>query len=109
MTDPVDVCIVDDDEAVSHSLRLLLESVGLSVETCPTAQVFLERTELSRSACLLLDVRMPSMSGLQLQESLRQRGLSVPIIFITGHGDVRMAVRAVQAGAVDFIEKPFHD
>lgn len=106
---PVNVYVVDDDEAVSHSLRMLLESVGLSVETFPTAQAFLEHAELSRSACLLLDVRMPGMSGLQLQESLRRRGLSMPIVFITGHGDVRMAVRAVQAGAVDFIEKPFHD
>jgi two-component system response regulator FixJ len=109
MSRPVNVYVVDDDEAVAHSLRMLLESVGLAVETFPTAQAFLEHAELSRNACLLLDVRMPGMSGLQLQESLRQRQLSMPIVFITGHGDVRMAVRAVQAGAVDFIEKPFHD
>lgn len=109
MTTQATVYVVDDDEAVAHSLRMLLESVGLSVETFSTAQAFLEQAELSRTACLLLDVRMPGMSGLQLQESLRQRGLSMPIVFITGHGDVRMAVRAIQSGAVDFIEKPFHD
>lgn len=109
MTPQGSVYVVDDDEAVAHSLCMLLESVGLTVETFATAQAFLERTDLSRTACLLLDVRMPGMSGLQLQEAMKARGLSIPIVFITGHGDVRMAVRAVQAGAVDFIEKPFHD
>jgi FixJ family two-component response regulator len=104
------VYVVDDDEAVAHSLRMLLESVGLKVEAFPAAQEFLERVEIaSTAACVLLDVRMPGMSGLQLQDALKARGVAIPIVFITGHGDVRMAVRAVQAGAVDFIEKPFHD
>lgn len=110
MTDKGTVYVVDDDEAVAHSLRMLLESVGLAVQTFPTAHDFLERVEIAKTAaCVLLDVRMPGMSGLQLQDALKARGVSISIVFITGHGDVRMAVRAVQAGAVDFIEKPFHD
>ena len=103
------VCVVDDDEAVSRSLRALLESVGLAVETFATAQAFLDRADRGRAGCLLLDVRMPGMSGLDLQEAMSARGQTIPIVFITGHGDVRMAVRAVKAGAVDFIEKPFRE
>jgi FixJ family two-component response regulator len=103
------VCVVDDDEAVARSLRALLESVGLAVETFATAQAFLDRADTARAGCLVLDVRMPGMSGLDLQEAMAARGQTIPIVFITGHGDVRMAVRAVKAGAVDFIEKPFRD
>jgi FixJ family two-component response regulator len=103
------VCVVDDDEAVARSLRALLESVGLAVETFATAQAFLDRADTARAGCLVLDVRMPGMSGLDLQEAMGARGQTIPIVFITGHGDVRMAVRAVKAGAVDFIEKPFRD
>jgi len=106
---PRTVCVVDDDQAVARSLRALLESVGQEVETFASAQAFLDRTDKARAGCLVLDVRMPGMSGLDLQEALADRGQVIPIVFITGHGDVRMAVRAVKAGAVDFIEKPFRD
>jgi two-component system response regulator FixJ len=105
------VCVVDDDEAVARSLEALLGSVGLRVETFGSAQDFLDRADPRRGpiGCLVLDVRMPGMSGLELQERLAAEGQPIPIVFITGHGDVRMAVRAVKAGAVDFIEKPFRD
>lgn len=103
------VCVVDDDEGVSGAIRMLLESVGLKVAAFSNAQEFLDKYDAKRHACALLDVRMPGMSGLSLQNELKARGHSVPIVFITGHGDVRMAVQAVQAGAIDFIEKPFRD
>lgn len=104
------VFIVDDDQAVARSLRWLIETVRLQVETFPSAQAFLDGYDASRPGCLVLDVRMPGMSGLELQERLAaRRAYHLPIIFITGHGDVQMAVRAVQAGAFDFVEKPFND
>lgn len=103
------VYLVDDDEGVSGAIRLLLESVGLKVEAFSNAQDFLVNFDSERHACAVIDVRMPGMSGLALQNELKARGQSIPIVFITGHGDVRMAVQAVQAGAVDFIEKPFRD
>lgn len=103
------VCVVDDDEGVSGAIRLLLESVGLEVEAFSNAQQFLDKFDPKRYGCALIDVRMPGMSGLTLQHELKARGHSIPIVFISGHGDVRMAVQAVQAGAVDFIEKPFRD
>jgi len=108
MSEPT-VFIVDDDQAVARSLRWLLESVRLKVETFPSAQAFLDNYDATNSGCLVLDVRMPGMSGLDLQELLTARRIHVPIIFVTGHGDVQMAVRAVQAGAFDFVEKPFND
>lgn len=102
--------IVDDDQAVARSLRWLIETVRLKVETFSSAQAFLDGYDASKPGCLVLDVRMPGMSGLELQERLAaRRAHHVPIIFITGHGDVQMAVRAVQAGAFDFVEKPFND
>lgn len=104
------VFIIDDDQAVARSLRWLIETVRLKVETFASAQDFLDHYDAGKPGCLVLDVRMPGMSGLELQERLTVRGSYYPpIIFITGHGDVQMAVRAIQAGAFDFVEKPFHD
>lgn len=108
MADPT-VFVVDDDQAVVRSLRWLIESVRLKVETFASVQAFQQGHDASKPGCLVLDVRMPGGSGLELQEWLRVRQHQLPIIFITGHGDVKMAVRAVQAGAFDFIEKPFND
>lgn len=108
MSEPT-VFIVDDDEVVARSLRWLIESVQLRVETFPSAQAFLDGCDPSRAGCLVLDVRMPGMSGLDLQQHLAARRIYLPIIFITGHGDVQMAVRAVKSGAFDFVEKPFND
>ncbi len=103
------VFIVDDEESVAESLRWLIESVGLKAETFSTAGEFLARYRPGRPGCLVLDVRMPAMSGLELQERLHAQEVSLPIIFITGHGGVQTAVRALKGGAIDFIEKPFDD
>jgi len=108
-SDEPTVFIVDDEAVVAESLRWLIESVGLKVETFPTAGEFLTRYRQDCPGCLVLDVRMPSMSGLELQERLNAQGISLPIIFITGHGGVQTAVRALKGGAVDFVEKPFDD
>jgi two-component system, LuxR family, response regulator FixJ len=106
---PATVFVVDDDDAVRTSLRLLLKSVGLPVETFGSAQEFLDSFDADRAGCLVLDIRMPGMSGLELQQKLNEMHAIVPIVFITGHGDVPMAVEAMQHGAVDFIQKPFRD
>ncbi len=106
---PATVFVVDDDDAVRTSLRLLLKSVGLPVETFASAQEFLDAFDAERAGCLVLDIRMPGMSGLELQQRLNEIHAIVPIVFITGHGDVPMAVEAMQHGAVDFIQKPFRD
>jgi two-component system, LuxR family, response regulator FixJ len=106
---PPTVFVVDDDEAVRGSLKLLLKSLGLSAETYATAQEFLAAFDSRRAGCLVLDIRMPGMSGLELQEELNGRNAMLPIIFITGHGDVPMAVEAMQRGAMDFLQKPFRD
>jgi FixJ family two-component response regulator len=103
------VFVVDDDEAVQKSLRLLMKSVGLECEVYGSAKEFLESYDPERSGCLVLDIRMPGMSGVELQERLTSAGAALPIIFITGHGDVDLAVRTLHAGAVDFIQKPFKD
>jgi FixJ family two-component response regulator len=103
------IIVVDDDEAVRSSLKLLLKSVGLPVETYASAQEFLDRFDSDRPGCLVLDIRMPRMSGLELQERLNTLHAMIPVVFITGHGDVPMAVEAMQHGAVDFIQKPFRD
>ncbi|HSD73496.1 MAG TPA: response regulator [Steroidobacteraceae bacterium] len=103
------VFVVDDDEAVRGSLKLLLKTLGLPVQTYASAQEFLDGFDPRRSGCLVLDIRMPGMSGLELQEELNSRGAMLPIIFITGHGDVPMAVEAMQRGAMDFLQKPFRD
>ncbi|HJV26707.1 MAG TPA: response regulator transcription factor [Aromatoleum sp.] len=101
--------IVDDDEALRDSLVWLLESSGHRVRSYESAEAFLADFNLAMTGCLVLDVRMPGMSGLELFEELRRRHCSLPVIFITGHGDVPMAVSAVKKGAVDFIEKPFSE
>jgi FixJ family two-component response regulator len=103
------VFIVDDDPAVRDSLRWLLESMRLNVSTFESAETFLKFYTMHMVGCLILDVRMPGMSGLQLQQFLTKQKYSLPIIFITGHGDIPMAVRAMQAGAMYFLEKPFED
>ena len=103
------VFIVDDDQGVREAVSLLMESIGLAAEVYPSAQAYLAAFDPTRPGCLVLDVRMRGMSGLELQQRLAAEPLHPPIVIITGHGDVPMAVRAVQAGAVDFIEKPFND
>jgi len=103
------VFVVDDDQAMRNSLKWLIESVGLTVKTYASADEFINDYYPGRAGCLLLDVRMPGMSGLELQEQFVEQQIKIPIIIITGHGDVPMAVRAMKAGAVDFIEKPFND
>jgi two-component system, LuxR family, response regulator FixJ len=103
------VFVVDDDEGVRNSLRFLLKSVGLTVRTLSSAGEFLDSYRPSQPGCLVLDVRMPGMSGLELQQQLNLRGATLPVIFITGHGDVPMAVEAMQHGAFDFLQKPFRD
>ncbi len=103
------VYVVDDDEAVRDSLTLLLKAVGLASQTFSSAAEFLNHYDLEQHGCLVADIRMPGMSGLDLQGELNQRGAQIPLIFITGHGDVPMAVDAMKSGALDFIEKPFRD
>jgi len=103
------VHVVDDDEALRDSLRWLLESARHCVATYATAESFLATYDPERAGCLVLDIRMPGMSGLELQDELKRRGHTIPIIFVTGHGDVPMAVNAVKKGALEFIEKPFND
>ena len=103
------VFVVDDDNAVRNSLRLLLKSVGLASQPLGSAAEFLETYRPSQPGCLVLDVRMPGMSGLELQRELNLRGATIPVIFITGHGDIPMAVEAMQQGAFDFLAKPFRD
>ena len=101
------VFVVDDDQPVRKSLEMLIRSVGLEVETFPSAREFLGTYQIGSPGCLVLDVRMPEMSGLELQRHLREQGVHMPIIFITGHGDVPIAVRAMKDGAMEFLEKPF--
>jgi FixJ family two-component response regulator len=103
------VFVVDDDDAVRSSLRMLLKSVGRTVVDYPSATAFLAAYKFDRPGCLVLDIRMPGMSGLELQDQLNERGAIVPVIFISGHADVPMAVEAVQHGAFDFLQKPFRD
>lgn len=110
MTDEaLTVYIVDDDLAVRESLADLVDSVGYRFATFANANDFLAEYVPDKTGCLVLDIRMPGMSGLELQEELIRREAVLPIIFITGHGDIPMAVQAIQKGALDFIEKPFRD
>jgi FixJ family two-component response regulator len=110
MNDPVPtVFVVDDDEPVRDAIAMLLDTVELPYETFASAQDFLAAYEKGRTGCLVLDIRMPGMSGLELQEHLRRLHAPIPIVFITGHGDIPMAVEAMKRGAVDFIRKPFRD
>jgi two-component system response regulator FixJ len=103
------VHVIDDDEAVRHSLEFLFESAGLVVRTYESAESFLGVAAGLRAGCVLTDVRMPGMDGLALQRKMREIGLRLPVIVMTGHGDVPIAVQALKAGAADFIEKPFDD
>ena len=109
-TDPASptVFVVDDDEAVRDALRMLLRACGLRVETFSSAGAFLSEYRTQCPGCLVLDIRMPGMSGPELQDELHKRRIHLPIVFLTGHGDVPLAVRAMKRGAVDFIQKP-HD
>ncbi|HEV8018730.1 MAG TPA: response regulator transcription factor [Steroidobacteraceae bacterium] len=110
MHDPAPtIYVVDDDEGVRNSVRFLLKSVGLTARTLASAREFLEIYKSGQPGCVVLDVRMPGMSGLELQQQLNLRGAIIPVIFITGHGDIPMAVEAMQHGAFDFLQKPFRD
>jgi FixJ family two-component response regulator len=106
--DPI-VFVVDDDPSMREALADLIASVGLSVEAFKSAPEFLERRRPDVPACLVLDVRLPGLSGLDLQRELLRREAPIPIIFITGHGDIPMSVRAMKEGAVEFLPKPFRD
>ncbi|MBI1815807.1 MAG: response regulator transcription factor [Deltaproteobacteria bacterium] len=109
MTDEPKVFVVDDDAAMRESLQWLIQSVGVAVETFATAEEFLDAYDPGRPGCLVLDVRMPGMGGLNLQQELNRREIGLPIRIVTGYAEVPMAVRALKAGAFDFIEKPFSD
>ena len=103
------VYVVDDDQGMLDSTVWLLESVGIQALPFTSGQAFLDACTPSPHACVLLDVRMPGMGGLHVQEAMRQRGLDLPVIFVSGHADVPIVVRAFRAGAVDFIEKPYNE
>ncbi len=103
------VYLVDDDRSMREAISSLVRSVGLNVETFSSAREFLDHVRSEACACLVLDVRMPRMSGFDLQHALREKGVDIPIIFITGHGDIPMAVRAIKSGALEFLPKPFRD
>ena len=109
MTDAETVHVVDDDAAVRGSLQFLLESAGLRVATHPSAEAFLDAAACAPVGCVLTDLRMPGLGGLALQAELLARGRHIPVIVMTGHGDVPTAVRALKDGAIDFLEKPFAD
>lgn len=106
-TNDAKVFVVDDDDAAREAMQELMESVGLAVETFFSATEFLDVYDPQSRGCVLLDVRMPGMSGLQLQEELSRRGPHLPLIFVSGHGDIPMAVETLKKGALDFVEKPF--
>jgi two-component system response regulator FixJ len=103
------VHVIDDDEAVRESLEFLLRSVQIPVKTYDSAVAFLAAWNATGSGCIVTDVRIPEMSGIELLQRLKERGITVPVIVITGHADVALAVQAMKMGAIDFIEKPFND
>ena len=103
------VYVVDDDASVRSSLKFLLSTVGLQVESFDSADGFLQKNLTDAPSCLVLDVRLPGLSGLDFQSELAARNIGIPIIFLTGHGDIPMSVRAIKAGAVEFLTKPFRD
>lgn len=107
LDDPGIVHIVDDDEAIRQSVGFLLRKAGYPVETYPTGTAFMRAASRETRGCVLLDVRMPDIDGLEVQARLAERGIGVPVVMLTGHGDVTLAVRAVKAGAIEFLEKPF--
>jgi FixJ family two-component response regulator len=106
---PATVFIVDDDAGVRSSIRVLLKSIGIAATALGSAKEFLDGFDPEQPGCLVLDIRMPGMSGMELQQQLNLKGAILPVIFITGHGDVPMAVEAMQHGAFDFLQKPFRD
>jgi FixJ family two-component response regulator len=106
---PSTVFIIDDDESIRASIQGLLKSVGLRSESFPSAQEFLRSGAAASPGCLVLDVRLPGLNGLDFQQQLAEAGVEIPIIFITGHGDIPMSVRAMKSGAVEFLTKPFRD
>lgn len=108
MSNPV-VFVVDDDPSVRSTLKFLLNSMGLSVESFDSAEDFLHKKLPDAPSCLVLDVRLPGLSGLDFQRELAARNIRIPIVFLTGHGDIRMTVRAMKDGAVEFLTKPFRD
>jgi RNA polymerase sigma factor (sigma-70 family) len=103
------VLVVDDDPSVRSSLKFLLGSVGLQVESFDSAETFLQRTPPDAPSCLVLDVRLRGLSGLDFQRELAARNIRIPIVFVTGHGDIPMSVRAMKAGAIEFLTKPYRD
>lgn len=103
------VFIVDDNPAVRDAIRWLVEQVGLTAKTYESAREFLATSKPGMRGCLVLDIRMPGMSGIELQEKLSQEGIHLPVIIVTGHGDVPVTVRAMKAGAFEFLQKPFND
>jgi FixJ family two-component response regulator len=103
------VFVIDDDASIRNALKTLIRSVGLEVEVFGSAQEFLQRKEPDMRSCLILDIRLPGIGGLDFQRKLAEANIPIPIIFITGHGDVPMSVRAMKAGAVEFLTKPFRD
>jgi FixJ family two-component response regulator len=103
------VFLVDDDNAVRDALELLLDSVGLSTVSYPSAAAFLDEFDQNCRGCLVLDIRMPGMSGMELQAALAEKSVNIPIIFLTGHGNVSMSAKAFRTGAIDFLEKPFDE
>ena len=109
MTCDPHVCIVDDDRAVRESLQVLLESMGFTTGTYDSGPAFLDACGTLKPGCVLLDVRMPRMDGLEVQKRLQAGHPALPVVIVTGHGDVKMAVQAMKAGAIDFIEKPFQE
>jgi RNA polymerase sigma factor (sigma-70 family) len=109
MTETPIVFVVDDDASVRSSLRFLLSTVGLQAETFDSADSFLQKKHSDAPSCLVLDVRLPGLSGLDFQRELAARNISIPIVFLTGHGDIPMSVHAMKAGAVEFLTKPFRD
>lgn len=107
MADKRLVHIVDDEESIRRSAKFMLSTSGYAVETWESGVAFLKEAKAAEPGCILLDVRMPEMDGLEVQQALNERGITMPVIILTGHGDIGIAVRAMKAGAVDFIEKPF--
>jgi two-component system, LuxR family, response regulator FixJ len=103
------IALIEDDEAILRSLAMLLESRGMSVRSYPSAELFLEQLSADAPHCVVSDIRMPGLSGLELQHELKKRDAAMPIILITGHGHITMAVKAIKDGAFDFIEKPFDE
>ena len=103
------IYIVDDEQAVRESLQLLLETMGYQVQVYPSAEAFLEAVAGLPSGCLIVDLQMPEMDGIELQRQLTARGIELPVVIMTAHGDIATAVRAMRAGAADFVEKPFTD